>query len=100
MKGRGFPTEEPQMSSIGSGMVFPPEREREIRRYVEESYGGSNLPYCGVVEKVKGLENPTSAYIIATIAAFVLYHLDRKYDLICSVFFHYRHPKCRDHDRR
>ena len=50
------------MSSIGSAMGIPPEREREIRRYVEESYGGSNLPYYGAAEKVRGgLENPTSA---------------------------------------
>ena len=97
---RGRAADEPQMSSFGSGMVMPPEREREIRRYIEESYGESNLPYYGVVEKARGLENPTSAYIIATVAAFVLYHLDRKYDLVCSVFFHYRHPKCRDHDTR
>lgn len=80
------------MSSIGS--FIPPEREKEIRQYIETRYGGSesvgDLPYYGAAKRVRGgVDNPVSAYIIATIAAFVLYHLDRKYDLVCSMVFNY-----------
>ena len=93
-----------QMSSIPSDM--PSDREQELRQYVQANYGDSNisdtastLPYFGQVrQSIKGLKNPATAYLLATIAAFVLYHLDRKYDIVCSMIFNYQHPKCREYD--
>ncbi len=94
-----------QMSSIPSDL--PSEREQELRRYVQTNYGeptisdtaSSTLPYYGKVgQSIKGLKNPATGYLLATIAAFVLYHLDRKYDIVCSMIFNYQHPKCIQYD--
>jgi len=51
-----------------------------------------------VSQSIKGLKNPATAYLLATIVAFVLYHLDRKYDIVCSMIYKYQHPKCMNND--
>lgn len=80
-----------------------------LRRYVQMNYGsrgafGGNrdtLPYYGAAARVKGkeiLQNPTTAYIIAAICAFILYQMDKNHDIICDWVFNYRHPQCKRAD--
>lgn len=79
---------------------FQPNRSATLlqRRFITR-YQSDDLPYYGAgVKGLSFMQIPFITYLFATVCAFVLYHLEQKYDLICGLWFHYRHPACQSFD--